>query len=109
MRGGLSAESFDSNATFTMQKVAFLDVVIESGEAWFNNLKKNKNFTWGDMPDADFIDEVYVKAWSFRLKVQNQLKCRKTKTDSGITDGKDVSSSVDNGLFSDVAGSAQRD
>lgn len=109
MRGGLSAESFDSNATFTMQKVAFLDVVIESGESWFNNLKKNKNFTWGDMPDVNFIDEVYVKAWSFRLKVQDQLKRHEAKADSGITDRADISSSLDNGLFSDVAGSAQRD
>ena len=109
MRGGSSAESFDNNATFTMQKIAFLDVVIESGESWFNNLKKNKNFTWGDMPDVDFIDEVYVKAWSFRLQVQKQFKCNEAKADSGTTDGTDIPSSLDNGLFSDVASSVKRD
>ena len=39
--------NFDEAANFALQKIAYLDVVIESGEAWFNNLKKNKNFTWG--------------------------------------------------------------
>lgn len=109
MRGGLSAESFDSNATFTMQKVAFLDVVIESGEAWFNNLKKNKNFTWGDMPDVNFIDEVYVKAWSFRDKVQTLFTENEANTDRADSEQKDIPEAVGDGLFSDVACSAQRD
>lgn len=39
MRGGLPASSFDDMANFAMQKVAYLDVVIESGENWFNNIK----------------------------------------------------------------------
>ena len=47
MRGGLPASSFDDMANFAMQKVAYLDVVVESGEPWFNNVKeKNKSFSW---------------------------------------------------------------
>ncbi len=104
MRGGLPASSFDDVANFAMQKVAYLDTVIESGEAWFNNIKeKNKSFSWGDMPDTDFIDEVYVKAWSFRLKVQADFGSHEKKADKGTTVKEDVSETVDNGLFSGVA------
>ena len=109
MRGGLPAESFDANATFTMQKIAYLDVVIESGENWFNKIKENnKYFSWGDMPDIDFIDEVYVKAWSFRSKVQSNFKRNEEKTDKRPTVGKDVQDSLDNGVFSGVAATAKR-
>lgn len=109
MRAGIPAVNFDDTATFELKKIAFLDVVIESGESWFNNLKKNKNFTWGDMPDVDFVNEVYVKAWSFRTEVQNQFKRNEGKADSGTTDRTDIPSSLDNGLFSDVASSVKRD
>lgn len=109
MRGGLPASSFDDMANFAMQKVAYLDVVIESGENWFNNIKeKNKSFSWGDMPDTDFIDEVYVKAWSFRLKVQSNFRGNEEKTDKGTVVEENVSETVDDGLFSGVAGKVKR-
>lgn len=105
MRGGLPASSFDDMANFAMQKVAYLDVVIESGENWFNNIKeKNKSFSWGDMPDTDFIDEVYVKAWSFRLKVQSNFRGNEEKTDKGTVVEENISETMDDGLFSGVAG-----
>ena len=104
MRGGLPASSFDDIANFSMQKVAYLDVVIESGEAWFNNLKeKNKSFSWGDMPDTDFIDEVYVKAWTFRLKVQGDIRGDEGKTDKGTVVEESVPETVGDGVFSGVA------
>jgi len=110
MRGGLPASSFDDMANFAMQKVAYLDIVIESGEDWFNNIKeKNKSFSWGDMPDTDFIDEVYVKAWSFRAKVQSNFKHNEGKTDNGTADAEDVQDSVGDGLFSGVAATVKGD
>lgn len=109
MRGGIPAMNFDEAANFALQQVAYLDVVVESGEAWFNNLKKNKNFTWGDMPDVDFVNEVYVKAWSFRNKVQAQFAENAANADRTVSEQKDVPEAVGDGLFSDVAGSAQRD
>ena len=109
MRGGIPALNFDEAANFALQKIAYLDVVIESGEAWFNNLKKNKNFTWGDMPDVNFIDEVYVKAWSFRNKVQALFTENEANTNRTAAEQADVSETVGDGLFSDVAASAQRD
>ena len=109
MRGTIPAASFDEAANFALQQVAYLDVVVESGEAWFNNLKKNKNFTWGDMPDVDFVNEVYVKAWSFRNKVQAHFAENAANTDRAAVEQKNIPEAVGDGLFSDVAGSTQRD
>lgn len=109
MRGGVPAANFDDNANFNLQKVAFLDVVVESGEEWFNNLKKkNENFSWGDMPDIDFINEVYIKAWSFRTKVQSNFRHDEGETDNGTPDEEGISDSVGDGVFSGVAGKVKR-
>lgn len=102
MREGIPATAFDASANFNLQKVAFLDVVVESGDKWFNNLKKQNEFSWRDMPDEDFVNEVYVKAWSFRQEVQAKLRGNETETDNGTTDEADVSAPVDDGLFSGV-------
>lgn len=107
MRGGIPAANFDENANFNLQKVAFLDVVVESGENWFNKLKENNNFSWGDMPDVDFIDEVYIKAWTFRSEVQDKFKRNEGKPDSGTVVSEDVQDSVGDGLFSGVAASTK--
>lgn len=106
MRGGIAAVNFDDAANFALQKIAYLDVVIESGDAWFNTLKKDTNFTWADMPDVNFIDEVYVKAWSFRNKVQTLFAENAEHADRKTFEQKNISEAVGNGLFSDVAGSA---
>ena len=96
MRGGVPAESFDAIANFNLQKVATLDVMVESGPKWYDNLKsKNPNFSWGDMPDGNFIDEVYSKAYTFRAADK-------------VSDGEGVPADVDNGLFSGVAGKSER-
>lgn len=109
LRGGIPAESFDKNANFAFQKIAFLDVVVESGPDWFNRAKKrSENFTWGDMPDINFIDEVYVKAWTFRNEVQEKFGRNEKEADGGNSDRKDVQNDVGDDLFSGVAGSNTR-
>lgn len=109
MRGGIPAESFDAIANFNLQKVATLDVMVESGPKWFDNLKsKNPNFSWGDMPDGNFIDEVYSKAYTFRAEVQRKLIGDEEKTAETVSDGESVPADVDNGLFSGVTGKSER-
>ena len=109
MRGGVPAESFDAIANFNLQKVATLDVMVESGPKWYDNLKsKNPNFSWGDMPDGNFIDEVYSKAYTFRAEVQRKLGGDEEKTADKVSDGESVPTDVDNGLFSGVAGKSER-
>lgn len=104
MRGGVAAENFDAAGNFNLQKVAFLDVVIESGPTWFNKLKSREGgFSWGDMPDVNFVDEVYLKAWTFRSEVQKRLAEHEGKADSNVPDEKGVSKTVGDGVFSGVS------
>ncbi len=103
MRGGINASLFNAEETFNMRKVAFLNVVIESGEAWYNNLKnKNKAFSWEEMPDEDFVNEVFFKAYMFRLKIQKELKPNEGAGNKTISDGESVSSSMGNGIFEGI-------
>lgn len=104
MRAGIPASSFDENANFNIQKVAFLDVTVTSGETWFTKLKNDvtKNFSWGDMPDSNFVDEVWVKAWTFRNKIQESFGQHEKQADNKSTDGQDVQATLDDGLFSGI-------
>ncbi|MDR0475754.1 MAG: hypothetical protein LBH43_19050 [Treponema sp.] len=111
MRGGMPSSVFDDSGNYEIQKCATLDVVITSGPAWFENAKKkNKNFSWRDVPDAHFVDEVYAKALQFRQTVQERFAENKEvvpgKTDEADAGG--VPADVGDGLFSGVAGSVKR-
>jgi hypothetical protein len=102
-RMGIPAASFDISTENSIYKCAVLDVMVESGPAWFENAKKKiRGFSWRDMPDADFIDEVYALAYSFRQTVQGKFK-RHDKETVGEDERTDVETSLDDGLFSEVA------
>ncbi|GHV92006.1 hypothetical protein AGMMS50268_25090 [Spirochaetia bacterium] len=107
-RMGIPAASFDINAENSIYKCAVLDVIVESGPRWYENAKKkNENFSWRDMPDADFINEVYALAYSFRQTVQAKLK-RPDKTPAGGDGQPGVETDVGDGVFSGVASPAKR-
>ena len=108
MRGGVSADSYDITGNFNLQKVAFLDVVVESGEAWFNNLKASGNFSWSDMPDQEFVNEVFDKAWTFRQTVQARLRAHEKAADPKPVEQKGVQSAVGDGVFQGVSARATR-
>jgi hypothetical protein len=102
-RMGIPAASFDTTTENSIYKCAVLDVMVESGPVWFENAKKKiKNFSWRDMPDADFIDEVYALAYSFRQTVQGKFK-RPDKEAVGKDERESMETSLDDGLFSEVA------
>ena len=111
MRSGIPASSFDAAGEYEINKIAMLDVMVDSGPAWFNKAKESPNFSWRDVPDASFADEVYAKALAFRQSVQGQLKGAQEaadgKTDREIPAG--VPGDVGNGLFSGVASPAGGD
>jgi hypothetical protein len=103
---GIPAISFDVDTENSIYKCAVLDVMVESGPVWYENAKKrDENFSWRDMPDTDFIDEVYKKARSFRDTVQKQLK-RPEEPLGGETDPKGLQKAVGSDLFSGIASPA---
>jgi hypothetical protein len=110
MRAGMPAGSFDASGEYEILKCATLDTIVDSGPAWFNKIKKDPDFSWRNMPDANFVDEVYAKALSFRQRVQAKL--RGDKDASGAETPEKVSGNVPpdvgNGVFQGVAGSTKR-
>jgi len=112
MRSGIPAANFDVAADYEIQKVATLDVMITSGPVWFENArKKNKNFSWRDVPDARFVDEVYAKALQFRQGIQEDIagdQENAPENHAGENAG-GVPSDVGDGVFQGASGSAKRD
>jgi len=74
MRGGIPVSAIDASVEYEIQKCAALDVMVIGGPAWFEDAKKDPNFSWVNMPDSHFADEVYAKVLSFCTEVQEKLK-----------------------------------
>ena len=103
-RNGLSANALDFNSEQIIQRTSLLDVIVISGPAWFENIKQlNSSFTWEELPDANFIDEVFAKAYMFRNKVQKQFIERTTAGDSNEIKNEDVPGPIQTGLFDGVS------
>lgn len=89
---GLTVESFDSNSYALIQQIAYLDVVVVKGPAWYENAKKEVNgFGFANIPSQGFMQEVYAKALEFQLKVQNMLE-----PEQGKEEGDGKNSDTDN-------------
>lgn len=93
---GISVQSIDGYTYNLMSQIATLDTLILSGPAWYENAKKENNFTWGDMPSRDFLNEVYDAVYTFRQRVQEQLEPNKKSESTGL-DNTENNSVNDNG------------
>lgn len=82
---GIPVTSFDTATYNLIQQVAALDVLVLEGPAWFQNAKRQRgSFGFGDIPDQDFIQEVYTLVYTFRYKVQEQIRQNQATTDSRV-------------------------
>jgi len=111
LRGGIPAMNFDAASDYEILKCATLDVMISDGPDWYKNAgKRDKKFSWRDVPDAHFTDEVYAKALQFRQRVQGQLAGNEEFTAEKPI-GEDtggVSADVGDGVYEGVSGSVKR-
>lgn len=106
-QNGLPTQCFDPNVLALMNEIATLDVLVVSGPAWYENIKKeNEDFTWQDIPDQNFIQEVYAKAYEFRLKVQKIFNKPAGKENSGMDNTGSNEDSNGPDLFEGLSGSA---
>ncbi len=104
---GIPIECFDRNVLALIQEIATLDVVVlegvDSESAWYENAKKeNVNFSWLDIPSQAFIQEVYAKAYEFRLKVQKLLESDSKEGNKGLDSVQNVENDGSPGLFDNV-------
>lgn len=82
--GNATIDTMDKGIYALMSQTATLDVIVLSGPAWFENAKKETNFTWSDIPLESFISEVYAKAYKFRIEVQNILEGNTQEGNKGM-------------------------
>ena len=104
---GIPIECFDKNVLALIQEIATLDVVVlegvDSESAWYENAKKeNVNFSWLDIPSQAFIQEVYAKAYEFRLKVQKLLESDSKEGSKGVDSVQNAENDGSPGLFDNV-------
>ena len=101
---GISADCFDQNVLALMQEIATLDIIVLEGPAWYENAKKeNINFSWLDIPSQAFVQEVYAKAYEFRLKVQKLIESNSNEGDKGVVADSDNGNSNSPGLFDGIS------
>ena len=76
---------------------------VDSESAWYENAKKeNLNFSWLDIPSQAFIQEVYAKAYEFRLKVQKLLESDSKEGNKELDSVQNVENDGSPGLFDNV-------
>lgn len=102
---GYSVESMDRGIYMLMSQIATLDVLVVSGPGWYENAKKEGFFTWGNIPTESFVQEVYAKAYEFRVKVQDILEGNSNEGNKGVATSNDNDVSNKPGLFDGLSDS----
>ncbi len=101
---GIPIECFDKNVLALIQEIATLDVVVLEGPAWYENAKtENINFSWLDIPSQSYIQEVYAKAYQFRLKVQKLIESDSEEGNKGLDSVSNVEDNGSPGLFDGIS------
>ena len=100
---GIPIDCFDKNILALFQEIATLDVIVMEGPAWFENARKeNVNFSWADIPSQSFIQEVYAKAYEFRIKVQKLIENDGKERDKGLDSNTNIENNDSPGLFDGI-------
>jgi hypothetical protein len=101
---GIPIDCFDKNVLALIQEIATLDVIVLEGPAWYENAKKeNINFSWLDVPSQAYIQEVYAKAYDFRLKVQKLIESDGKEGNTELDAVSDIKDNGGPGLFDNVS------
>lgn len=102
---GIPAVCFDNEMYNFMQQIATLDVVVIDGPDWYKLAKKeNPNFSWRDFPSDKFIQEVYAKAYKFRMEVQRKIDGDQEETDKGLDNVSTGDNDSKSGVFDGLSG-----
>jgi len=108
-RAQLPSGTLDKQIEEDINRISELDAIIESGPAWYENAKKkNPDFSFEEVPDVEFISELYVKAYQFREGIRARLRGNK---ESAVreADNEAVQETMGDGIFQGVAAGIKRD
>ena len=93
-------EAFDAETEMVISMTEMLDILVVSGPSWYEKAKaKNKNFTFMEVPSRGFISELYVKACSFREKIERSFETGEGSADKPISAEAGDVDAVDGGAF----------
>lgn len=105
---GLKAHCFDEDTEASIRITSYLEICVIDGEAWYKNARKEKkNWSWEDVPDTEFLSELYVKAQEFRHKVAETFTGSAEEKAAGVPTDTGSDDNVGEGLFSGFAGSTE--
>lgn len=103
---GIPAECFDKSTELKIQVVSTLEVIVVDGPDWWKNAKaENENWNWGYVPDETFLNELYLKAYDFRAKVDGDFRKIERKEPVGVPSDSSNENTMDYGLFEGLSGS----
>lgn len=105
---GIPADCFDRNTETKIQVISTLEVIVVDGPDWWKNAKKEtENWNWGYVPDEKFVNELYLKAYEFRAKVDKNFTENKREEPDRVPADKGDNVSMDLDLFEGLAGSTE--
>ncbi|MGP1414476.1 MAG: hypothetical protein ACTTJ6_00895 [Treponema sp.] len=94
-RGGLPVNSFDIETENRNLICSTLNILVVKTPDWFEDAKKKvKNFSFEEVPDEEFLLELYQKACSFRDKVQESFREKGKANVNGISTAENMVNDV---------------
>jgi hypothetical protein len=93
------AAAFDRQTEMYNTMASTLDALVVSGPEWFEKAKKNKNFSFLEVPSREFIAELYGKVYSFREEVDKRLDEGTESDNQQVPAAKGADEAVDGGVF----------
>lgn len=103
---GIPVECFDPETETKIKEISTLEIVVVDGPDWWKNAKEeNKNWNWGYVPDETFMNELFLKAYEFRRKVDDNFTKVKEKEVERISTDRSDNVSMEPGLFEGLSGS----
>jgi hypothetical protein len=92
--------AFDGESEMFNVMASTLDVVVINGPDWFESARiTNKNFSFLEVPSREFIFELYGKASSFRVEVEECFVQDKKPVAKRVPAAKSAAGAVDSGAF----------
>ncbi len=105
-RGGLPVASFDMATENRNLICSTLNVVVTGCPEWFEKAKQeHPNFSFEEVPDDEFLLELYQKAQNFREQVQQSLTPKKGARPVNMASAESVDDPVGTGIFTGAKGS----
>jgi len=93
-------EGFDAETEMVNVMASTLDVVVVSGPKWFEDAKRlNKKFSFLEVPDKEFLAELYSTAHSFRGEIEQRFVVEKGSADKRVPAKKGNDDAMDGGAF----------